>query len=272
MKSSKRNLFLIEIFGLLLGLLWLSPFYLMLVNAFKTKKEIFMSVLSFPEALATENFVRAFDDLDFVNSLVNSLIISVCSIAVIVIFSSMAGYALARNKSKLSSALLLVFVAAMLIPFQSVMIPLVSLFGSANMLNQAGLIFMYLGFGCSLSIFLYHGAMTGISKSLDEAAIVDGANKFQVFWFIIFPLLKPISVTVAILNVIWIWNDYLLPSLILGESSATIPLKMFFFFGQYTKQWHLALAGLTLAIIPVIIGYFFAQKQIIKGVAEGAVK
>ena len=94
----------------------------------------------------------------------------------------------------------------------------------------------------------------------------------MVFWFIIFPLLKPISVTVAILNVIWIWNDYLLPSLILGESSATIPLKMFFFFGQYTKQWHLALAGLTLAIIPVIIGYFFAQKQIIKGVAEGAVK
>ncbi len=272
MKSKKRNLFLIEIFGLLLGLLWLSPFYLMLVNAFKTKKEIFMSVLGFPEALATENFVKAFEDLDFINSLVNSLIISVLSIVVIVVFSSMAGYALARNKSKLSAALLLVFVAAMLIPFQSVMIPLVSLFGSVNMLNQAGLIFMYLGFGCSLSIFLYHGAMTGISKSLDEAAIVDGANKFQVFWLIIFPLLKPISVTVAILNVIWIWNDYLLPSLILGESSATIPLKMFFFFGQYTKQWHLALAGLTLAIIPVIIGYFFAQKQIIKGVAEGAVK
>jgi raffinose/stachyose/melibiose transport system permease protein len=272
MKSNKRNLYLIEVFGLLLGLLWLSPFYLMIVNAFKTKKEIFMNVLGFPDALATENFSKAFEDLNFIQSLFNSLLITILSIVVIVIFSSMAGYALARNKSKLSGALLLVFVAAMLIPFQSVMIPLVSLFGSVNMLNQAGLIFMYLGFGCSLSIFLYHGAMTGISKSLDEAAIVDGANKFQVFWLIIFPLLKPISVTVGILNVIWIWNDYLLPSLILGESNATIPLKMFFFFGQYTKQWHLALAGLTLAIIPVIIGYFFAQKQIIKGVAEGAVK
>lgn len=272
MKSEKRNLYIIEVLGLLLGLLWLSPFYLMLVNAFKTKKEIFMSVLGLPEALATENFVRAFADLDFIRSLFNSIIVTIGSLAVIIIFSSMAGYVLARNKSKLSGAILLVFVAAMLIPFQSVMIPLVSLFGSVNMLNHAGLIFMYLGFGCSLSIFLYHGAMTGISKSLDEAAIVDGANRFQVFWYIIFPLLKPISVTVGILNTIWIWNDYLLPSLILGESSATIPLKMFFFFGQFTKQWHLALAGLTLAIIPVIIGYFFAQKQIIKGVAEGAVK
>jgi len=141
-----------------------------------------------------------------------------------------------------------------------------------DLLNRAGLIFMYLGFGSSLSIFLYHGAMTGISQSLDEAAFIDGANKFQVFRHIIFPLLKPISVTVGILNVIWIWNDYLLPSLILGDSTATIPLKMFFFFGQYTKQWHLALAGLTIAIIPVIIGYFFAQKQIIEGVSEGAVK
>jgi raffinose/stachyose/melibiose transport system permease protein len=184
----------------------------------------------------------------------------------------MAGYALARNKSKLSGIIFFLFVGAMLIPFQSVMIPLVSIFGQAEMLNRVGLIFMYLGFGSSLSIFLYHGAMTGVSNSLDEAAFIDGANKFQVFFYIIFPLLKPISVTVGILNVIWIWNDFLLPSLVLKEESATIPLKMFFFFGQFTKQWHLALAGLTIAIIPVIIAYFFAQKQIIKGVSEGAVK
>jgi raffinose/stachyose/melibiose transport system permease protein len=244
----------------------------MVVNAFKSKREIFTDVLGLPEELTTENFVKAFIDLNFVSSLFNSVFITVVSVVVIIFFSSMAGYALARNKSKLSGALLLVFVAAMLIPFQSVMIPLISLFGSADMLNRTGLIFMYLGFGCSLSIFLYHGAMTGISKSLDEAATIDGANKLQVFWHIIFPLLKPISVTVGILNVIWIWNDFLLPSLILDSSSATIPLRMFYFFGQYTKQWHLALAGLTIAIIPVIIFYFFAQKQIIKGVAEGAVK
>jgi len=272
MKQSKRSLYIIEFFGLLLALLWLSPFYLMIVNAFKTKREIFTDVLGLPNEYTMDNFVKAFIDLDFISALLNSVLITVSGVGIIIIFSSMAGYALARNKSKLSGIIFLVFVAAMLIPFQSVMIPLVSLFGQADMLNRPGLIFMYLGFGSSLSIFLYHGAMTGISSSMDEAAIIDGANRFQVFWKIIFPLLKPISVTVGILNVIWIWNDYLLPSLILSDSSATIPIKMFLFFGQYTKQWHLALAGLTIAVIPVIIGYFFAQKQIIEGVSEGAVK
>ncbi|MBM7570805.1 carbohydrate ABC transporter permease [Aquibacillus albus] len=272
MQKTRRNLIIIEIVGVLLALLWLSPFYLMVVNAFKTKREIFEGVLGLPQALTSDNFVQAFEDLTFIQSFFNSVIITGMSVGIIILFSSMAGYVLARNKSKLSGVILLVFVSAMLIPFQSVMIPLVALFGQVDMLNAAGLIFMYLGFGCSLSIFLYHGAMTGISVSLDEAAIIDGANRFQTFWYIIFPLLKPISVTVAILNVIWIWNDYLLPSLVLGEANATIPLKMFYFFGQYTKQWHLALAGLTIAIIPVIIGYFFAQKQIIEGVAEGAVK
>lgn len=272
MSKDKKNLFSIEVLGLLLGLIWIAPFYLMIVNALKTKKQIFSGVLGLPDALALGNFVQAFADLEFLKSLFNSVLITGFSVAVIIIFSAMAGYALARNKSKLSGGLFFVFVAAMLIPFQSVMIPLVSIFGQGNMLNAAGLIFMYLGFGCSLSIFLYHGAMTSIPKSLDEAAIIDGANRFQLFWYIIFPLLKPISVTVGILNVIWIWNDYLLPSLVLNEANATIPLKMFFFFGEYTKQWHLALAGLTLAIIPVIIFYFFAQKQILKGVSEGAVK
>lgn len=271
MESKRRN-YGIEIVGILLGLLWLLPFYLMIVNAFKTKKEIFTDVLGLPETFKFDNFVEAFIDLNFINSLFNSVLITVISVGIIIFFSAMAGYALARNKSKLSAAILLIFVSAMLIPFQSVMIPLVSIFGQAELLNRAGLIFMYLGFGSSLSIFLYHGAMTGISNSLDEAAIIDGANKLQTFWYIIFPLLKPISVTVGILNVIWIWNDYLLPSLVLEQDHATIPLQMFFFFGQYTKQWHLALAGLTIAILPVIIGYFFAQKQIIEGVSEGAVK
>jgi raffinose/stachyose/melibiose transport system permease protein len=272
MKKKKLSRYLLELFGLILAVLWISPFYLMIVNAFKTKREIFTDVLGMPEEFTSENFVEAFDHLDFLSSLFNSILISILGVGVIILFSSMAGYALARNKSKLSGVIFFLFVGAMLIPFQSVMIPLVSIFGQAEMLNRVGLIFMYLGFGSSLSIFLYHGAMTGISISLDEAAYIDGANKFQVFWRIIFPLLKPISVTVGILNVIWIWNDFLLPSLVLKEESATIPLKMFFFFGQFTKQWHLALAGLTIAIIPVIIAYFFAQKQIIKGVSEGAVK
>ncbi|PYZ96723.1 sugar ABC transporter permease [Alteribacter lacisalsi] len=272
MKGEKKRLYLLEIFGLILALIWLSPFYLMIVNAFKTNREIFQDVLGLPSEATMENFVQAYHDLQFLGALFNSTLITTISIAVIIFFSAMAGYALSRNKSKLSNVILLVFVAAMLIPFQAVMITLTSLFGSVNMLNMGGLIFMYLGFGSSLAIFLYHGAMQGIPRSMDEAAIIDGANKFQTFWYIIFPLLKPISVTVAILNVIWIWNDFLLPSLVLSSSEATIPLQMFSFFGEYTRQWHLALAGLTIAIIPVIIFYMIAQKQIIDGVSEGAVK
>jgi raffinose/stachyose/melibiose transport system permease protein len=269
----RKSKFPIEILGIFLALIWIAPFYLMIVNSLKTKKEIFSNTLSLPESFNLDNYIQAFDRLDFVQTFFNSLIITFFSVIIIILFSSMAAYALSRTKSKISTVIFYVLVASMLIPFQSVMIPLITIFGKIEMLNRGGLIFMYLGFGASLSIFLYHGALSSIPKSLDEAATIDGANKFQVFWYVIFPILKPITVTVAILNMIWIWNDYLLPSLVINQTGMeTIPLKMFFFFGEYTKQWHLALAGLTIAIIPVIIGYFFAQREIIKGVSDGAVK
>ncbi|RLQ91573.1 carbohydrate ABC transporter permease [Planomicrobium sp. Y74] len=269
----KKKNWKLEILGVLLGILWLLPFYLMFVNSFKTKKEIFTDVTSPPEQWSFDNYITAFQELDFLQTLFNSLLITVSSVVLIIISSAMAAYALSRAKSRISTILFFMFVAAMLIPFQSVMIPLVTVFGQFEMLNRGGLIFMYIGFGASLSIFLYHGALNNIPKSLDEAARIDGANRWQVFWHIIFPMLKPITVTVAILNIIWIWNDYLLPSLVINKTgSETIPLKMFFFFGEYTKQWHLALAGLTLAILPVIIFYFFAQRSIIKGVSDGAIK
>jgi len=269
----RKSRFPIEIIGIFLALIWIAPFYLMIVNSLKTKREIFSNTLSLPETFNLDNYIQAFDRLDFVQTFFNSLLITTLSVIIIIIFSSMAAYALSRTKSKISTVIFYVLVASMLIPFQSVMIPLITIFGKFEMLNRAGLIFMYLGFGASLSIFLYHGALNSIPKSLDEAATIDGANKFQVFWYVIFPILKPITVTVAILNMIWIWNDYLLPSLVINQTGMeTIPLKMFFFFGEYTKQWHLALAGLTIAIIPVIVGYFFAQREIIKGVSDGAVK
>lgn len=265
--------FLVPTIGILLALLWLSPFYLMIVNSFKTKKEIFTDTIKIPDVFTVENYQEAFIRLDFIQTLFNSVIITGLAVVVIIGFSSMAAYALSRKVGKTSTFIFFMFVAAMLIPFQSVMIPLVSIFGKVEMLNRAGLIFMYLGFGSSLSIFLYHGTLSGIPKSLDEAATIDGANRFQVFWYIIFPMLKPVTVTVVILNVIWIWNDYLLPSLVINKPGMeTIPLKMFFFFGEYTKQWHLALAGLTIAIIPVIIVYFILQRHIIKGVSDGSVK
>ncbi|MDT2805187.1 carbohydrate ABC transporter permease [Vagococcus lutrae] len=261
------------VLGFLLLLVWIFPFYLMISNSLKTKKEIFNNTLGFPKDLTFENYPQAFQDLDFIKTLFNSLLITVLSVLIIVIFSSLAAYALQRVKSKLSGVVFMMFVAAMLIPFQSVMIPLVTIFGKLDQLNRGGLIFMYLGFGASMSIFLYHGAMKSIPRALDEAAIIDGASRFQIFRYVIFPMLKPTTVTVALLNTMWIWNDYLLPSLVINkEGQQTIPLKMFFFFGEYTKQWHLALAGLVIAIVPVIIFYFIMQKQIIDGVADGAVK
>lgn len=259
--------------GIVLGLIWLIPFYLMISNSFKTKQEIFTNPLGIPQDFTWSNYPEAFKQLDFIKTLFNSLVITVASVVVIVIFSALCAYALERTKTKMSTFIFMVFVAAMLVPFQSVMLPLVTLFGNAQLLNQAGIIFMYMGFGASMSIFLYHGALKSIPKALDEAAIIDGASRFQVFWKVIFPMLKPTTVTVMVLNTMWIWNDYLLPSLVINSpDTQTIPLKMFFFFGQYTKQWHLALAGLVIAVLPVIIFYFIMQKQIIKGVADGAVK
>ncbi|PAB00545.1 carbohydrate ABC transporter permease [Enterococcus canintestini] len=273
MKNMTKSQLLRAVLGLILGLIWLVPFYLMISNSFKSKQEIFTNPLKIPENFTWANYPEAFKQLDFIKTLFNSLLITVVSVIVIIIFSAMCAYALERTKSKLSGIIFMAFVAAMLVPFQSVMIPLVSLFGKAQMLNQVGIIFMYLGFGGSMSIFLYHGALKSIPKALDEAAIIDGASRFQVFWHVIFPMLKPTTVTVAVLNTMWIWNDYLLPSLVINSpETQTIPLKMFFFFGQYTKQWHLALAGLVIAVLPVVIFYFIMQKQIIKGVAEGAVK
>lgn len=273
MQKQKVGKIVMGIIGFALAIVWLFPFYLMLSNSFKQKREIFTNTIGFPKEFTFENYPQAFKDLDFLKTLFNSLVITIVAVGLIVFTSALAAYALQRSKSKLSGVILMIFVAAMLIPFQSVMIPLVSIFGKAQMLNRGGLIFMYIGFGASMSIFLYHGALKSIPKALDEAAIIDGATRFQIFRYIILPMLRPITITVAVLNTMWIWNDYLLPSLVINkEGMQTIPLKMFFFFGEYTKQWHLALAGLTIAIIPVIIFYFFMQKQIIKGVSEGAVK
>lgn len=261
------------ILSILLGLLFLSPFYIVIINSFKSRQELYLNTLALPKTLLLSNYSKAFEQLNFFQTIFNSLFITVCSVVVIIIFSSMAAWMLERTNSKLSNVIFMFFIASMIIPFQSVMLPLVKLMGSLHFLNMGGLIFMYLGFGASLSIFLYHGNLKSIPKELDEAATIDGCNKFQTFWYIIFPLLKPISITVAILNTTWIWNDYLLPSLVINKpATQTIPLKTFFFFGQYTKQWDLALAALVLTMLPVVIFYFLAQKHIIKSITAGSIK
>lgn len=264
-----------NIIGISVALIFLAPLYIVFTNSFKTSKGIFTNVLSLPikGTFTVNNYIQAFKDLNFMHSLMNSLLITIISTALIVIFASMAAWMLVRSKSKFSTFLFFLFAAAMLIPFQSVMLPLINLLGKLKLLNPVGLVFAYLGFGSSLSIVLYHGFIKGIPVELEEAALIDGCNKFQVFWLIVFPLLKPITVTVSILNVMWVWNDFLLPQLLINKPEwHTIPLKMFYFFGQYSKRWDLALAGLVIGMVPIIVFYFFAQKHIVKGVTQGSIK
>ncbi|MDR7241987.1 raffinose/stachyose/melibiose transport system permease protein [Priestia megaterium] len=266
--------FIVEILAVLLGLVFLVPFYYVLSNSLKSFAEILSNTSALPTTIQFQNFVNAFNQMNYLKVLSNSLIITVISNAVLVIFCSMAAYMLVRTKKKISSIIFMAFVAAMVIPFQSIMIPLVKVAGNLNLLNSIwGIVIMYLGFGSGMTIFLYHGFIKGIPVELEEAAIIDGCSRLGVFWRIVFPLLKPITVTVVILNSLWIWNDFLLPSLVLQDPELrTIPLATFFFFGQYTKQWDLALAALVISIIPLLIFFFTMQKHIVKGITSGSIK
>lgn len=269
---------ILEGFTWLLLIFYMTPFYLMFINSFKTRREIFADTTGLPSVWNFKNYADAMDRMGITSAFTNSIIITVGSVIAILLFSSMAAWVLVRDKSLKSKVIFYVFTAGMIVPFQAVMIPLVQWMGkmklgSFNMLGtHYGLIFMYLGFGTSMSIFLYHGFIKGIPEEIEEAAIIDGCSKWQVYTKIILPLLKPTTVTVAVLNSIWIWNDFLLPFLTVNGKLNTIPLAMNNFFGAFSKQWELAMAALILAIIPIIIFYFFVQKHIIAGIVQGSIK
>jgi raffinose/stachyose/melibiose transport system permease protein len=284
MENTKNNHIkniILTLIGCVLAIVVLFPLYIIVINSFKDRQEIFQNQLNFPSTWSFTYYIQAIQQMNFLVALKNSLIITIISVIFIVIFSSMAAWALERRKSRISSAIFYMFIATMLIPFQAIMIPLIQYmskwdFDPINFSlidTRYGLIFMNIGFGMSMAIFLYYGFIKNVPLEMEEAATIDGCNRFDLFWRIVFPNLKPITVTVAILNVISLWNDYLLPSLTLRTPSLlTIPLATFYFFGEFTIQWDLALAGLLLTIIPVIIFYLFAQKYIIKGVVAGAIK
>jgi raffinose/stachyose/melibiose transport system permease protein len=273
MKKKRQSKVLILAAGIL-TIIYIFPFVLVLLNSFKDRLEIIKSPLSLPEKLNVQNYITAYQTMDFTSAFLNSLIVTITSVSLIIVFSSMLAYFLVRWKWKINGVILLALVAAMVIPFQALMIPFVSIYGSLGMLNSKWtLSFFYLGFGVSLATFMYHGFIKNVPKELEEAAIIDGASRLQVFWRVVFPILKPITTTIAILDVLWIFNDFLLPSLVLSEEgNRTIPLSTFYFFGSYTSNYGAAMAALMLSIIPVIIFYLLMQKQIIKGVIQGAIK
>ncbi|MCR5255727.1 MAG: carbohydrate ABC transporter permease [Acetatifactor sp.] len=280
MSNSKLGKIFLNSITVLLCLAYLFPIYLILTNSFKSRSQMYENMISLPKSLSLQYYVSALEKMNFFTSVTNSLILTLVSILVIVIFSSMTAWMFARSKNKLSTALFNLLVATMLIPFQTIMMPLMqemnwigNTFGIKMTDTIPGLIFMYLGFGAGMGVFLYHGFVSGIPVSLEEAATIDGCNTWRTFWKIVFPMLKPTTMTVIILDVIWIWNDYLLPSLTLkSTANRTIPISTAKFFGQYTISWNEAMAALVVTIIPVVIFYLVCQKYIVEGVAAGAVK
>jgi len=252
----------------------MAPFALVLINSFKQRRAIISNPLAWPEVFGLTNYIDAFNRMNYVNAFFNSLVITTCSVILIAIFSAMTAYIFVRSDWKFTKVMFVVMIAAMLIPFQAIMIPLVRIYGSLQLLNNKWtLIYMYLGFGSSFSVFIYHGFIKGIPVELEEAALIDGCTRIQAFFRVVFPLLKSTTMTSVILNVLWIWNDFLLPSLVLiSAPNRTLPLTTFYFYGTYTSDYGLLMAGLMLTIIPVILLFIFIQKHIIQGVMQGAIK
>ena len=269
-RLAKRITFIV---GSILAFAYVTPFLLVFVNSVKLKPEILENPLSLPTAISWDNFQQALTKMNFFRSLTNSIIITVLSVSLLIIFSSMLAYYLARTKSKSTKYIFLILVTSMIVPFQALMIPFMARFAPfVSWNNRAALIFFYIGFGVALSTFLYHGFISTIPTEIEEAASIDGASDMVAFWKIIFPMMRPITATVAIINALWIWNDFLLPRLVLTEESQTLPLSTYLFYGQYSIEYGQAMAGLVLAVLPIVIFYLILQKQFISGISQGAVK
>ncbi|MFB5673686.1 carbohydrate ABC transporter permease [Paenibacillus terreus] len=255
-------------------ILFIVPFVFLLINSFKENVAITSNPLALPDSFKLANYTYAFDKMNYIDAFANSLIITVLGVMCISLFASMTAHYFVRNNTRFNQYTFLLMVASMIIPFQAIMIPLVKIYGSLDLLNSKwSLIYMYIGFGSSLAVFIYHGFVKGVPKELEEAALIDGCTRVQTFFRIVFPVLMPTTATISILNVLWIWNDFLLPSLILVDpEQRTLPLSTYNFYGTYTVDYGPLMASLVLTIFPVIIIYLFAQKYIIRGVMQGSIK
>lgn len=265
----------LELLMFAIALVFLSPFYFLFSNSFKSFREILVDAASWPQEWTTQNFTSAWEIIDFPKVATNSFIITVLGVFLIVMFSSMMAYRLVRRPHKLNQFIFILLISSMIIPFQSIMLQMVKVASILQLHGTLyGILFSYIGFGLPLATFLFHGFIKTVPLEVEEAAVVDGCSPYRVFLQIVLPLLKPIAVTVMILNVLWIWNDYLMPVLIIGgnDELKTIPLAIQAFFGQYTKKWDLAMAALTLSLIPIVLFFLILQRYIVEGVAQGAVK
>ena len=286
MKMKKSSKIIFTILGTIVAVYTLFPFYLVVLNTFKNANGIVsnpvgLGGVSFSQLMANISAVVNNSNFNFWYAFGTSVIITVLSLVLLALFGGMAAWVICRNKTKWSTAIYMVFIASMIIPFQVVMLPLISTFrdvsqfiGISMLQSIPGIVFAYCGFGGAMTVFILTGFIKGIPYELEEAAAIDGCSPEGTFFRIIFPLLTPVITTVTILNGMWIWNDYLLPSLMLGQNGKvkTLPVAVQAFVGSYVKQWDLILTAALLAIIPMVIIFLIAQKQIMNGMVEGAIK
>lgn len=265
---------LLTMFILVVSVIVLSPLLLALLNSFKTLSEITYDVASLPEQWLLSNYERAWSSLNFPRALLNSLLVTIFSNAGVALISAMAAYRIIRHPTRGNRALYKIFIAEMLLPFQVVMIPLTIVIKKMGLIDSlAGVVFAYLGMGVAMGVFTYCGFIKSVPVDIEEAAKIDGCSELKTFFCVVFPLLKPTTYTLIVINTFWFWNDFLLPKLILSsEELRTIPIAIHSLMGQYIMQWDLALPALMMAILPALIAFLVMQKNIVAGLTAGAVK
>ena len=262
----------------LLFAIFMVPFLMTILNSFKVKMDILRDPLSFlpSKGFSLNNYIDAFNKMNYLTAFMNSIIVTGFSTLIVTVLSSMCAYYYVRHDNKFSKICSSLMSTSMIIPFQAIMIPLVYIYGAKmGMLNhRATLIFMHTGFAMSMSVFIFQGFIkSNVPLALEEAAKIDGCGRYRTFFQIVFPLLGPTTATLIILNVLAFWNDYLLPSLVLGvKAIKTLPLSTYEFYGTFSADYGLIMAALILTVLPILVIYFILQKAIISGVVAGAVK
>lgn len=256
------------------AVLFASPLVLVLINSFKTKGEISSSVLALPTSFNLDNYVTIITESNFISSFLTSIFTVVVTTSLTVLVAAITGYALARWKSKLSGILMFIIMTTLFVPFQVYMVSLIVIVRKIGLVgNLFGLILVYLALGMPVPIFLCRSYCVGLPRELEEAAIIDGCSRFKMLGKIIIPLMRPMLATVAVLNALWVWGEFLVAFLVYGNGKPmTLPLSQQYFYGTYSNQWNLILANFVISSIPIILFYVLMQKNIVKGIAAGAVK
>lgn len=275
-KAVSRNNSIITVGMSVLSIAFLAPIFIVFMNSFKGKLYISDTPFKLPDQTTfagLDNYIEGIVKIGFFKAFGWSLFITVFSVAAIVLFTSMTGWWITRVKSKITTIIYFMFAFSMIVPFQMVMFPMVKVANMLHLDNPVGIIVTYLGFGAGLSVFMFSGFVKSMPIEIEEAAMIDGCTPISTFFQVVLPVLKPTAITVAILNTMWIWNDYLLPYLSIGNNYKTIPIAIQYLRGGYGAiDMGAMMAMLVLAIIPIIVFYMACQKHIVKGVISGAVK